>query len=724
MNFAKAPSDNPFSDPEARSGSFNGLVPVMNNAALEEEARNAAEKTNNTPMIQGLAGHVKKCFDAAKTERATAEQRMLANLRARRGEYDPETLAKIQKTGGSEVYMMIPSNKCRAATAWLRDTLLGNGVEKPWTVTTTKQPELPGDAQQQAIAKAGEIVQQLQEMLGGPQNVPDSQVEDLYKLAQARVEVEAKRTADAGMKRMESKMEDQLQEGGFLKAFSDVIDDISTFPSAFLKGPVVRNKPQMVWQQDASGEFTPVVENKLTLEWERVDPFNIYPAPGMTTINDGYLIEKHTMRPQQLEELIGVEGYNEAAIKEVIKAHGQGGLREWTTIDSAKALVEGKTSSSVSDMTSPTIDALQFWGTILGQDLLDFGMEPEKVPDATKTYHCEVWLIGSWVIKATLNYDVFGRKPYYKASYEELPGSFWGNAPPDLIADCVSLCNNAARAMANNMAIASGPQAVVNVDRVPPGEDITNIFPWKVWQTSTDLYGNNAAPVSFFQPSSLSQELMLIYERFASLADEYSGIPRYMTGDQNVGGAGRTASGMSMLMSNAGKSIKSVVFNIDMNIISPALERLFYYNMKYGTDPSLKRTDVKVVARGAASLVVKESAQVRRNEFLNICLSSPVVAGVIGEEAIADLLRTMASGLDMDTDKLIPPPEVIKARMFQQQQQALQQQQRQMQLAAAGVPPGAAPGTGAQQGPQVMPGNAQTLQDGAPITDTFAPSRG
>ena len=49
---------------------------------------------------------------------------------------------------------------------------------------------------------------------------------------------------------------------------------------------------------------------------------------------------------------------------------------------------------------------------------------------------------------------------------------------------------------------------------------------------------------------------MGIYEKFATLADEYTGIPRYMTGDASVGGAGRTASGMSMLMSNAGKSIK------------------------------------------------------------------------------------------------------------------------------------------------------------------------
>jgi hypothetical protein len=92
---------------------------------------------------------------------------------------------------------------------------------------------------------------------------------------------------------------------------------------------------------------------------------------------------------------------------------------------------------------------------------------------------------------------------------------------------------------------------------------------------------------------------MAVFEKWSQLADEYSGIPRYLTGD-TTGGAGRTASGLSMLISNAGKSIKQVIGNIDIGVFKPMLERLYYYNMRYADDPELKG-DVQIVARGAAA---------------------------------------------------------------------------------------------------------------------------
>jgi hypothetical protein len=678
---------------------------------------------------------VQKCFEAAKSEKHEVEQRMLRSLRARRGEYDPDVLAKIRATGTSEVYMMLSSAKCRASTAVLRDVFLGNGNEKPWSLSPTKEPELPQAQMDAAIARAGELVQQIQDMMGGPQMVPESQVEELLELARSRGQVEVMLNAKKSMLRMESKMEDQLQEGGFTKALSEFLDDLSTFPSAILKGPVIRNKPQLTWVAAPDGSFIPQTVPRLIPEWERVSPFNIYPAPGSSGVNDGYLIELHKLRPHALEELIGVDGYSEGAIKAVIAAYGSGGLREFTSIDSARADVEGKTSLSLSDTTSPTISAIQYWGPVLGKQLVESGMDKKLVADETKTYHCEIWVIGTWVIKAILNYDPLGRTPYFKGSYENLPGSFWGNSPIDLIADCQTTCNNAARAMTNNMAIASGPQVVVNIDRLPPGEDPSNLYPWKLHQVTSDPYGTNAPPVTFFQPSSNAQELMGIYDKFALLADEYSGIPRYVTGEGPAAGAGRTASGLSMMLASSGKILKSVAMGIDFEVIGPAIESLFYHNMRYGTDPELKNTDVKVVARGAASLIIKETAQVRRSEFLGLILNSPIVAQIVGEEAIADLLRATASGLDPDTDKLIPPPEVIRARLFQQQQQQVQQQQMAQQQAMMGQdipleqmniqrdPSGAMTGMQVMPGKPPAPGNGQQLIGGAPVTDSFSPTR-
>lgn len=727
MAFVKALIDEPFTSAGTPASGDSGLVPVKNNASLEAEKLKKAEKANDEPVIRGLAAHVAKCFESAKTDKIKVEQRMLSSLRARRGEYDPDVLAKIRATGTSEVYMMLSAEKARACTAVMRDIFLGLGSEKPWSAVPTKVPEIPQEAMDRAIARAGELVQQIQDMMGGAQAVPDSQIEELLELSRSRGEVEVMLAAKRGMAKMESKMEDQLQEGRFAFALAEFLDDLSTFPSAIIKGPVIRNKPVLTWAGVADGSFEPVVTRVLTPEWERVSPFDLYPAPGASDVDGGYMIELHRMTPAALEDLIGVEGYSESAIKQVITLYGSGGLREYTSIDSARADAEGKTTASVSDQSDPTIEALQYWGAVTGQDLISYGMDDKLVPDKTKTYHCEVWVIGSFVIKAALNYDFAGRKPYFKCSYENLPGAFWGNSPIDLINDSQTTCNNAARALTNNMAVASGPQVGVDVNRLAPGESVTNIYPWKIWQMVGDPYGGVAPPISFFQPQSNAAELMAIYDKFALIADGASGIPRYVTGEGPAAGAGRTASGLSMMLASSSKILKSVALGIDLRVIGPLIERLFYHNMRYGTDPELKNTDVKIVARGAASLIVKESAQVRRNEFLNIVLTNPSIAGIIGEEAVADLLRSMASGLELDTDKLIPPPEVIRARIFQQKQEQAQQAALAQQQAMTGMDVPIEQmniqrdENGAMTGMTTMPGKGSQLQNGEPVTSLFQP---
>jgi hypothetical protein len=522
----------------------------------------------------------------------------------------------------------------------------------------------------------------------------------------------ATRTAE----RMEVKMTDQLQEGNWSKAFSDFLDDITTFPSAFIKGPVVRKRPKMKWVPGQNGQFKLDVQDQLCLEWERVDPFNIYPAADANDVNDGSLIERHKLQRSDLQALMGVEGYSDGAIRMVLEEYGKGGLRDWIYVDMNKAAAEGKSTMGVQQNPSQLIDALQYWGNVQGQLLRDWGMTEDEVPDPLMDYPIEAWVIGHWVIKAVINPDPLGRKPYYKASYEEVPGAYWGNSVADLCRDAQDICNAAARALVNNMSIASGPQVVYNIDRLPQGENITQMYPWKVWQVTSDPMAGGAAPMQFFQPNSLSSELMAVYEKFSVLADEYTGIPRYMTGDSAAGGAGRTASGMSMLMSNAGKAIKQVIASIDENVIRLAIERLYFYNMRYGDDPDLKG-DVNIVARGAVSLLVKEQAQMRQTQFLQIALSNPMTAQIVGVEGIAELLRQSAKTLDLNPDNIVPPIEIIKARMAQQQQQAAAQQQQQLaleqqngQAQAGGTPPNAQPGA--------------TLQNGAPVTNNFAPMSG
>ena len=691
--------------------SAGGFVTIKSVKALQEESRAAAQLANAQPVVQALSGYIRKKWQAAMlAKQQTSEIKMLKSVRARRGEYDPDKLAQLREQGSATIYMMLTSNKCRAASSWLKDTLVTAAEDKPWTIAPSPIPDLPPDQVQSIMQQAQQEVQQLW-AAGTPPT--DQQVRErlleMKDIAMSHLKDMADRTAE----RMELKMDDQLKEGNWSRAFADFLDDITTFPSAIMKGPVVRKRPKMKWVPAQGGQYALDVQDELVLEWERVDPFNIYPAADATTINDGYLIERHKLHRADLQSMIGVEGYSDGAIRAVLEEYGKGGLRDWIYVDMNKAAAEGKSTMGVQQNPSELIDALQFWGSVQGQLLLDWGLTEKDVPDPLMDYPIEGWVVGNWVIKAVVNPDPLGRKPYFKASYEEVPGAFWGNSVADLCRDTQDICNAAARSLVNNLSIASGPQVVYNIDRLPQGENITQLYPWKVWQVTADPRAGSGPPLQFYQPNSLAAELMAVYEKFATLADEYTGIPRYMSGDSPAGGAGRTASGMSMLMSNAGKAIKQVIANIDESVIAPVIERLYYYNMRYGDDPDLKG-DINIIARGATSLVVKEQAQVRQNQFLQIALQSPIVQQVVGMEGIAELLRQSAKTLDLNPDHIVPPIEIIKQRMVQQQQMAQQQQmmlaQQNGQAQAGGTPP--APSGGAQ------------LENGAPVTNNFAPIPG
>jgi hypothetical protein len=690
--------------------SAGGLITIKSLKGMADEARAAAQQANSQPVVQALAGYIrKKWMSAMLAKQQTSEIKMLKSVRARRGEYDPDKLAQLREQGSSTIYMMLTSNKCRAASSWLKDTLVTATEDKPWTIEPSPMPELPPNQVQGIMGQAQQEVETLY-MQGTPPT--DQQVRErlleMKDMAMSHMQDIAKRTAE----RMELKMSDQLFEGNWNKAFSEFLDDITTFPSAIMKGPVVRKRPKLKWVPGPNGTYDMSVVDELALEWERVDPFNLYPAADMSDIEDGAIIERHKLSRADLQAMMGVEGYSEDAIRGVLEEYGKGGLRDWIYVDMNKASAEGKSTMGVQQNPSELIDALQYWGSVQGQLLRDWGMTEEEIPDPLIDYPIEGWVVGHWVIKAVVNPDPMGRKPYFKASYEEVPGAFWGNSVADLCRDTQDICNAAARSLVNNLSIASGPQVVYNIDRLPQGENITQMYPWKVWQVTSDPLAGSAPPMQFYQPNSMAAELMAVYEKFANLADEYTGIPRYMTGDSPAGGAGRTASGMSMLMTNAGKSIKQVIANIDATVIKPAIDRLYFYNMRYGTDPDLKG-DINVRAKGAASLVQKEQAQVRQNQFLQIALQSPIVQQVVGMEGIAELLRQSAKTLDLNPDLIVPPVEVIKQRMINEQ--AMQQQQMQAaqiggQVQAGGSAP--APRPGAQ------------LQNGAPVANSFAPQAG
>ena len=661
------------------------LIPVARASDLEAAAQRESAQKQMTPMIQGLAAHVRHRWEVMRDhKRDTVEDRLSACVRARNMEYDPSKMAEIREQGGSEIFMGIVSTKCRTATAWLRDTLLGTGADKPWSLNATPIPEVPPEVAQnlQRIMQAN--LQQYYSAGNAP--LDPMQLKQLASGMKDTATRAMKHEAEKRVDRMELKMEDQLAEGGWVKALYEFTNDLATFPFAVLKGPIPRKRKAMKY---IDGGLAAV--DVLRDEWERVDPYKFYYAPWGDDIQNMPVMELHHLTRDDVEAMLGVDGYDEAAIRTLLADFGSGGFG-WLDHDDSE--IESVTDKDFDEAHSDVVAALQLWDTIPGKVLIEWGMSEDEIEDPHKSYPCEVWMVNNTVIKAVLNYDPLGRKPYYLTSFEKVPGRIDGNGVADLCLDAQNMCNAAARALANNMGISSGPQVGVNVSRLPAGEDITQMYPWKIWQFKSSEYGDASAPMQFFQPNSNAGELMAVFEKFMELADEVSGIPRYMTG-QHVPGAGRTSSGLSMLISNAGKSIKQVIGNVDHDVLTPMLERQYQRNLRYSEDPDLIG-DVQIVARGAMSLVVKEAEAVRKNEFLRLVLESPVAQEIVGPAGTAELMRDLAGNLDTNVDRLVPSREDIEKKQAQQQQMMMAMQQQQAAQEAANLQEDGTPQGGRQ----------------------------
>jgi len=164
--------------------------------------------------------------------------------------------------------------------------------------------------------------------------------------------------------------------------------------------------------------------------------------------------------------------------------------------------------------------------------------------------------------------------------------------------------------------------------------------------------------------------LLTVYREISNLADDISAIPRYVTGESLSGGAGRTASGLSMLMGNSSKVLQTVAANVDNDVMRPSLTAL--YDMIMLTDTSGMLTgeeDIKV--NGVTVAVQKETERQKQLQFLQIT-ANPIDMQVMGIAGRAKVLRPVAQSMGLPDD-IVPDDQTIEHQVQAQQQAAAAQ---------------------------------------------------
>lgn len=674
--------------PSAVQGPANRSHPLVRALGLQQLIERDAEKPaeaqsiDNAGALSALASHARASWGRNKLAKMKIDLKLLDCLRARRGLYSPAAIGAMQAnaSGMNIVWADLTETKCRAASAWIREIVLPVG-EQPWGIEPTPMPDMPKQLMSAVVEKAlqqGQQAMQQIQQAGGEQLTKDefrALVAQIGDKLRDSTETQLRKVAGQRAKRMEMQIADRLAQGDYELAMDEFVEDFVTYPAAILKGPIYKRHKTLAW----GNGWKPEVSNNPAQSWERVSPFDAYPAPSARTCQEGDFIERIRFRREELYDLKGLPDYKSDEIDKALMDYSNGHLEGWLWTEAERQRLEQETLYM---WLSPpgVIDALSLWGSVPGWKLLSWGVHGKQGEDLepTKDYEVNVLVCGRYILYAALNPDPLDERPYRKACFDAIPGAFWGRSIPDLCATSQRMCNGIACALADNLSMASGPMVWVHADRMADGENTLEIFPWKITQLKSDPTQGVNPGMGFWQANDNSAALMATYEKWELKADDATGIPRYTYGNENAGGSADTASGLSMLMNNAAKGLRRAISNIDLNVISPTIGQTFTHEMLYNPDLSIKG-DCIVVPRGAAAILIKESAQQRRTQFLQMVTQSPPILQLLGPKYLANIVREVATAMELPVDDCVPSEDEVE----QQAASAGQQAQAAAQQAAA-----------------------------------------
>lgn len=651
-------------------------------AGADPEAQSIEALPKHIPL---LAGHIRTLFETWKTARALPEQRMLRNIRMKNSEYEPAKYAAIVELMGpmaTPPFMKICEAKTDAVYGWLIDAILPPGVF-PANIEPTPMPDLPDYLVTEIESEVmNEVARRVEMAYAQGMTLNASTVraarDEMMKQARKEMKIKILEHAKEAAKEMFLKIQDQFAEGDWEKAFRAALHDLVDVGTAIMSGPVLRtvgmhrrelNMLAGRWEEKWVEETIP--------QFDRYVPLRFYPSSDATRDSLPGSIYIDAMTRMNLSDLLGVDGYDEAAIRKVLREHKHG-FRENTLIEQQKAELEEK--SNIYD--TELIDCLRFKGSISGSLLIEYGVDDMGELDPEREYECLIWQIGSDIIKALLNPQTVGLNHIFSAAFSERPDSFWGVGVPEKMEHSVNIANMAAVHIVMNAAMGSGPMAEFNSDRV--GGQNMQIRPWATFP-ATNAQMMESKAIQFYQTQMVTDKLTALFEWAMNLADHETNFPRILY----AGTASTpTASASAMAASQASKGAMSIVRNIDIGLIIPSVQKMFRFNMQYGDNPDIIG-DLRIVARASGAQVAKEQKIIRLKETL-VESNNPNDINVITIPIRAKLWKILLTEEGIDSSVMGMDDEI--ERRAEQIQMQMQNQQMMMQAgptAAIGADGGA-----------------------------------
>jgi len=619
----------------------------------------AAESSDDSIFTQksSVVSFVEDRFSRAEDARRGDEERWLRAYRNYRGLYGPDM--QFTDSEKSRVFVKVTKTKTLAAYGQIVDVLFGNnkfplsvnpsvlpdGVAESVHINVDPNSEQAGDALKAVTQsspaqnylldgdtqlKPGETLMDLKRRLGPLSTKLDAVSEKIIEGDGTGPTTVSFHPAMVAAKKMEKKIHDQLQESGASVHLRSMAFEMALLGTGVMKGPFAVDKEYPNWNEE--GEYDPLI--KTVPECNHVSVWNFYPDPEATSMSDAeYTIERHKMSRTQLRSLKNRPYFMDDAIDMAVERGPDYVQKHW----------EQSMEDNDAQPESERWEVFEFWGFIDTDMLEDHGVKvPAELKDLDEV-NANVWICNGEVLRMVLNPFKPARIPYYAVPYEHNPYSFFGVGIAENMDDTQTLMNGFMRMAIDNAALSGNLIIEVDETNLVPGQDLS-VYPGKVFRRQGGAPGQAIFGTKF---PNVAQENMQLFDKARVLADESTGFPSFAHGQTGVSGVGRTASGISMLMSAANGSIRTVVKNVDDYLIRPLGKSFFAFNMQFDFDEAI-RGDLEVHASGTESLMANEVRSQRLMQFLQVA-QNPVLAPFAKMDYI---IREIAKSMDLDPDKV------------------------------------------------------------------------
>ena len=452
---------------------------------------------------------------------------------------------------------------------------------------------------------------------------------------------EAGKVAREAIKQVTTLMQDQMLEGGWRDAYLDVLFDVFIYGTGVLSCEL-RRVQGLKWNGD---KLAPSTDDIMT--WRHVPVGNCYPSADSESAQEGtYFIERGAMRKQDLFACAQIDWMRQDKIAEAYEQ----------ARDNADWLEREDVEQPQQWADDALVDVLIHEGTVRGDTLMDW-LDDDAGIDENAFYDVEAWVLAGVTIGCRVLKHPHGTRSYFSANFQRAGRNFWGIGAGMTLASIEDTLNGLLDDLAQNLELTVAPPIFYDVMAFENADDVTLKKRARI-PFNPDPVNRTMQP--FFQPrfDSKSGELINLFNWFYRLADDESGIPGLLSGNDRIGGGEATFRGMKMLAASANTLVKAAFLNIDQTMIQPAMQWLWRWNMLNSKEEGI-RADVRVVARGAAGLMQKEIADAERADVLPLLMQLIQGAGLPPEETqrIMQYLlqQTMAQG-GMPVDELMSDP--------------------------------------------------------------------